>query len=189
MSKLKWRTLESCRQINDVILSPSWLLPRNRQIINDIVEVLTGHARLQRHLHLPFIGTSPFCQNCLAVEESVFRENFWFYNTLLKRNYTSQLGPGQFQEDWAGLDRSSGQFLTSCHYLKLTLPWTWFLNLKKCRQSLAFALYQINKITDSDTFPCILYVQLIWKLCISCFHRKNTWAAPLFGEEILRLPV
>lgn len=39
--------------------------------LSDMVGVLTGHCKLQIHLHILSKEVSPICQNCLGVEQNV----------------------------------------------------------------------------------------------------------------------
>ena len=76
-TKANWERLQNCRQAREMVPRPggskvAWLLSRGRRTIADMVGVLTGHCRLNRHLHLLGIENSPLCPNCGRGEETPF---------------------------------------------------------------------------------------------------------------------
>ena len=71
-----WTSLHNCRQTKMMIpniTNKIWtqITKLSRTNIKRIVQMLTGHATLQRHLFLMKMEEDPTCQNCLEEEETV----------------------------------------------------------------------------------------------------------------------
>lgn len=72
----RWVNLSSCRQTKNIITNPSDKLARyslqlSRQNLSDLVGIITGHCRLNKHLHTIRKVDSPLCRACNWGEENV----------------------------------------------------------------------------------------------------------------------